>query len=180
MLSLIRLRTISLTRATFENAVYFRLRSVSASILLILLHPHSPPPPPPPSPPSSTVFRYKGKISKLHVLPTRLFSFVLRLYSSVPPGMSLPSGFCTPFVLVCIPLVLVCTAWHVVPLGFLYSVCTRLYSFVFRLYSFVPPGMLFPQNICIPFVFVCTLTPFSEYNTIRRREGYKSTKCAQM
>ena len=116
--------------------MYFRLRSVSASILLILLHPHSPPSPP--SAPSSTVFRYKRKISKLHVLPTRLFSFVLRLYSFVPPGMSFRSGFCTPFVLVCIPLVLVCTAWHVAP----------PWVFVLRLYSSV--------LVCIPLVFVCT------------------------
>ena len=45
-----------------------------------------------------------------------------------------------------------------------------------RLYSFVPLGMSFPFGFCIPFVPVCTLTPFGEYNTIRRREEYKSTK----
>ena len=106
--------------------MYFRLRSVSASILLILLHPHSPPPPPP-SPPSSTVFRYKGKISKLHVFPTRLFSFVLRLYSLYRLG---------------------CRSSRVFVL--------RLYSFVFRLYSFVPPGMSFPLGFCTPSVLVCT------------------------
>ena len=153
--------------------MYFQLRFESASILLILLHPHSPPPP---SPPSSTVFRYKGKISKSMCFPLvcsrlysacirlyrlgcrsprvfvlRVYSFVFRLYSFVPPGMSFPLGFCTPSVLV----------------------CTRLYSVCIR---FVPPGMLFPISICIPFVFVCTLTPFGEYNTIRGREEYKSTK----
>ena len=154
----------------------FRLRSVSASILLILLHPHSPPPP---SPPSSTVFRYKGKISELHVFPTRLFSFVLRLYSLYRLGCRSPTVF-------------------VLRLYRLYSACTRLYRlacrppwvFVLRLYSsvlvcinlysFVQPGLLFPLSICIPFVFVCTLTPFCEYNTIRRREAYKSTENAQM
>ena len=88
------------------------------------------------------------------MFPTRLCSFVFRLYSFVPPGMSFPLGSCNSFVLV----------------------CTRLYSFVFRLYSLVPLGMLFSLSICIPFVFVCTLTPFGEYNTIRRREEYKSTK----
>ena len=50
--------------------------------------------------------------------------------SSVPPGMSLPTGFCTSYVLVCIRM---------------YSVCIRLYRlgcrfpqvFAVRLYSFV-------------------------------------------
>ena len=49
------------------------------------------------------------------------------------------------------------------------------------MYSFVPPGLSFPSSICFPFVFVCTLTPFGEYNNIRKREEYKSTeacKCA--
>ena len=52
----------------------------------------------------------------------------------------------------------------------------RLYSFVLRLYSFRPSEMLFPLGFCIPFVAVCILTPFGEYNTISKREEYKSTK----
>ena len=141
------------------------------------------PPHPPPSPFSSSSFS-----SDLHRLPLQ--------------GQDFETAFVYhSSVLVCTPLVFVCTAWDVVPLGFLYSVCTRLYSactrlyrlacrpprflysvctrlypFVFRLYSFVPPGMLFRRSICIPFVSVCTLTPFGEYNTIRRREEYKSIK----
>ena len=68
----------------------------------------------------------------------------------VPLGMLAPSGCCTPFVLLCIR---VC------------SVCTFLYRSGFR----------FPKVVVLrlyPFV----LTPFGEYNTIRRREEYKSTK----
>ena len=86
-----------------------------------------------------------------HTVCTRLYSFVPRLYS-------------------------VCTARDVSSLRFLNSVCTPLYSCVLRLYSLVPLGMSFPSGFCHPFVFVCTLTPFGEYNTIRRREEYKSTK----
>ena len=98
--------------------------------------------------------------------------------------------FCTPFVFACIFLYSVCTpfvfrlypvcaARDVSSLGLLCSVCTPLYSCVLRLYSFVPLGMSFPLSFCIPFVPVCTLTPFGEYNTIRRREEYKSTKACK-
>ena len=83
---------------------------------------------------------------------------------------------CTPFVL---RLYSLCTARHVSSLRFLYSFCIPLYSCVLRLYSFVPIGMSFPMSFCIPFVPVCTLTPFGEYNTIRRREEYKSTKACK-
>ena len=94
---------------------------------------------------------------------------------------------CTPFVFACIllcsvctPFVLrlypVCTARDVSSLGFLYSVCIPLYSCVLRLYWFVLLGTSLPTSCCTPFVPVCTLTPFCEYNTIRRREEYKSAK----
>ena len=89
--------------------------------------------------------------------------------------------FCTPFVFACIllysvctPFVLrlypVCAARDVSSLGLLCSVCTPLYSCVLRLYSFVPLGMSFPRSVCTPFLRVCTLTPFCEYNSIRKRE----------
>ena len=58
-----------------------------------------------------------------------------------------------------------------------------------RLCSSVAPRMSFPSGFCsssvlvctrfTPFVFVCTLTPFGEYNNIRRREEYKSTKACK-
>ena len=98
----------------------------------------------------------KGVVSSfvLYSVCIRLYSFVLRLYP-------------------------VCTARDVSSLGFLYSFCIPLYSCVLRLYSFVPLGMSFPLSFCIPFVPVCTLTPFGEYNTIRRREEYKSTKACK-
>ena len=87
-----------------------------------------------------------------------MYSFVPRLYS------------------VCIPFVSFGT---LVPLGFCFSLCTPLYSCVLRLYSFVPLGMPFPLSFCTPFVFVCTPTPFGEYNTIKKREEYKSTKACK-
>ena len=112
------------------------------------------PPHPPPSPFSSVLHRLplQGQDFETAWFPTRLFSFVLSLYSFVPPGMSFPLGCCTSFVFrlysfvppgmsfplgFCAPSVLVCTRW--------YSVCIRLYRlgccfpevFVFRLYSFV-------------------------------------------
>ena len=94
--------------------------------------------------------------------------------------------FCIPFVFACILLCSVCTpfvinlypvcaARDVSSLGLLCSVCTPLYSCVLRLYSFVPLGMSFPLSVCTPFV----LTPFGEYNTIRRREEYKITKACK-
>ena len=89
--------------------------------------------------------------NRLYSVCVRLYSFVLRLYP-------------------------ICTSRDVSSLGFLYSVCIPLYSCVLRLYSFVPLGMSFPTGFCTPFVPVCTLTPFGEYNTIRRREEYKTTK----
>ena len=78
----------------------------------------------------------------------------MRLCSAVPPGMSFPSVFCSSSVLV----------------------CTRVYSVCIRLYRL---GCRFPTSICTPFVFVCTLTPFGEYNTIGRQEEYKSTKACK-
>ncbi len=45
-----------------------------------------------------------------------------------------------------------------------------------RLKSVRPSEMLFPLGFCTPFVAVCILTPFGEYNTISKREEYKSTK----
>ena len=61
----------------------------------------------------------------------------------------------------------------------LYSVCTPLYSCLLRLYSFVPLVMSFPSGFCTPFAFVCTLTPFCEYHTFKKREEYKSTKACK-
>ena len=126
---------MSLTRATFENAMYFQLRSVERFN----------PPHPPPSPFSSSSSSFS---SVPHRLP---------LQGQDPCETAFVSH---SSVLVCTPLVFVCTAWDVVPLRFLYSVCTRLYSactrlyrsgmlnsprvFVLRLYSFV--------HVCIPFV----------------------------
>ena len=61
----------------------------------------------------------------------------------------------------------------------LYSVCTPLYLCVLRLYSFVPLVMSFPSSFCTPFAFVCTLTPFGQYHTIKKREEYKNTKACK-
>ena len=52
----------------------------------------------------------------------------------------------------------------------------RLDSSVRRLKSFMPSEMLFPLGFCAPFVAVCILTPFGEYNTISKREECKNTK----
>ena len=80
--------------------------------------------------------------------------FVLRLYPvCIARDVSSLGSLCFrlySFVFVCASFVLVCTARDVVSHWFLYSVCTRLYSH-----------------------------PFGEYNIIRRREEYKSTKACK-
>ena len=90
-----------------------------------------------------------------------------------------------PFVLACILLYPVCTP--LVPLGMLVPkvffgtpfvlLCIRVCSVCIRLYR---SGCRFPSSFCTPFVFVCTPTPFDEYNIIRNTGGVQKYKSVQI
>ena len=84
------------------------------------------------------------------------------------------------------PFVVVCEVKGVVSSFVLYSLCIRLCALVLRLYPVCTPFVpcLCRSDCRSPEVFVIrlypfVLTPFGGYNTIRRREEYKSTKACK-